>query len=62
MDSLALNCDNVKEEVKDFVRRHIKDLKKKEERLLSDMETFGTVETRMMKTLRYTGSCYVFLE
>lgn len=52
MESLALNCESVKEDVKDATRRLYRDLKKKEDALIAEIDTWVTVESRLMRGLR----------
>lgn len=52
LDCLKINCDSVKEEIKDYVRRFVKELKKREDSLLNEIDAFQTAETRIVKTTR----------
>lgn len=52
MESLAINSEHVKDEVKDYVRRYCKELKRKEERFLSEVETFYSAEIRLVRLFK----------
>uniref|UniRef100_A0A0N5A947 RING-type domain-containing protein n=1 Tax=Syphacia muris TaxID=451379 RepID=A0A0N5A947_9BILA len=48
---LTLNCETTKDEVKEYFRRYFRDLKKREELFLQEIETFHANETRLMRNL-----------
>ncbi|KHN78189.1 RING finger protein nhl-1 [Toxocara canis] len=49
---LTLNCETTKDEVKEYFRRYYRELKKKEEMFIQEIETFHSTETRLMRNLR----------
>ncbi|VDK29859.1 unnamed protein product [Gongylonema pulchrum] len=49
---LALNCETAKDEVKEYFRRYYRELKKREEMFIEEIETFQASETRLMRNLR----------
>lgn len=51
-ESLTVNCDNTKEEIRDYVKRYIKELKKREDSLIAEVDAFHNAEQRTIKTVR----------
>ncbi|KAK6102602.1 NHL repeat family protein [Brugia pahangi] len=49
---LTLNCETAKDEVKEYFRRYYRELKKREEMFIEEIETFNATETRLMRNLR----------
>lgn len=49
---LTLNCETTKDEVREYFRRYYRELKKKEEMFIQEIETFHSTETRLMRNLR----------
>uniref|UniRef100_A0A915B0R8 RING-type domain-containing protein n=2 Tax=Parascaris TaxID=6254 RepID=A0A915B0R8_PARUN len=49
---LTLNCETTKDEVREYFRRYYRELKKKEELFIQEIETFHSTETRLMRNLR----------
>ncbi|VDN02807.1 unnamed protein product [Thelazia callipaeda] len=49
---LSLNCETAKDEVKEYFRRYHRELKKREEMFIEEIETFNVTETRLMRNLR----------
>lgn len=49
---LSLNCETTKDEVKEYFRRYYRELKKREEMFLNEIDTFHSTETRLMRNLR----------
>ncbi|KAL4003681.1 NHL repeat family protein [Acanthocheilonema viteae] len=52
MELLSLNCETAKDEVKEYFRRYYRELKKREEMFIEEIETFNATETRLMRNLR----------
>ncbi|KJH43472.1 zinc finger, C3HC4 type [Dictyocaulus viviparus] len=52
LELLTLNCETTKDEVKEYFHRHQRDLKKREEVFLNEIETFHATESRLMSNLR----------
>lgn len=52
IDSLQTNCDATKEEIRDYVSRFTRELKKREETLLDEVDSFYQTETRTMRNCR----------
>lgn len=46
-DNLQMNCELVKDEVRDYVRRFTKELKKREDSLITEIEAFQLTENRL---------------
>uniref|UniRef100_A0A915PJR9 RING-type domain-containing protein n=1 Tax=Setaria digitata TaxID=48799 RepID=A0A915PJR9_9BILA len=49
---LSLSCETAKDEVKEYFRRYYRELKKREEMFIEEIETFNATETRLMRNLR----------
>ncbi|EFO20548.2 RING finger protein nhl-1 [Loa loa] len=49
---LSLNCETTKDEVREYFRRYYRELKKREEMFIEEIETFNATETRLMRNLR----------
>nr|CDJ82341.1 Zinc finger and NHL repeat domain containing protein [Haemonchus contortus] len=52
LELLTLNCETTKDEVKEYFHRHQRDLKKREDAFLSEIDTFHATESRLMSNLR----------
>lgn len=52
VDNVKMNCDLVKDEVRDYVKRFTKELKKREDALITEIEAFQLAETRLATTTR----------
>ncbi|MFH4979400.1 hypothetical protein AB6A40_006109 [Gnathostoma spinigerum] len=52
MDILNLNCETTKDEVKEYFRRYYRELKKREEMFVNEIDTFHSTELRLMRNLR----------
>ncbi|CAJ0942345.1 unnamed protein product, partial [Mesorhabditis belari] len=52
IELLSLNCETTKQEVQEYFHRHIRELKKREENFLGEIEIFQSAETRLMGNLR----------
>ncbi|KAK5986157.1 hypothetical protein GCK32_017546, partial [Trichostrongylus colubriformis] len=52
LELLSLNCETTKDEVKEYFHRHQRDLKKREDAFLSEIDTFHATESRLMSNLR----------
>ncbi|PIO69616.1 zinc finger, C3HC4 type [Teladorsagia circumcincta] len=52
LELLSLNCETTKDEVKEYFHRHLRDLKKREDAFLSEIDTFHATESRLMSNLR----------
>lgn len=52
MELLTLNCETTKDEVREYFRRYYRELKKREEMFLNEIDIFHSTETRLMRNLR----------
>ncbi|KAJ1355010.1 hypothetical protein KIN20_012120 [Parelaphostrongylus tenuis] len=52
LELLTLNCETTKDEVREYFHRHQRDLKKREEAFITEIETFHATESRLMSNLR----------
>ncbi|KAI1731855.1 NHL repeat domain-containing protein [Ditylenchus destructor] len=52
LDSLTLNGENTKAEIKEYFHRYNRELKRREEHFLNEAETFVETESRLMRALR----------
>lgn len=53
IDSLKLNCETTKDEVKEYIRRYMKELKKKEEHFVNDIDTFMVSQYDILVARRF---------
>ncbi|KAK6743647.1 hypothetical protein RB195_010748 [Necator americanus] len=52
LELLSLNCETTKDEVKEYFHRHQRDLKKREDAFLNEIDSFHATESRLMSNLR----------
>uniref|UniRef100_A0A1I7WUQ9 RING-type domain-containing protein n=1 Tax=Heterorhabditis bacteriophora TaxID=37862 RepID=A0A1I7WUQ9_HETBA len=52
LELLALNCETTKGEVREYFHRYQRDLKKREDAFLTEIDTFQATESRLMSNLR----------
>ncbi|CZR14501.1 RING-type domain-containing protein [Caenorhabditis elegans] len=52
VDMMTMNCETTKAEIKEYFHRYQRDLKKKEDNFLMEVDTFQATETRNMSNLR----------
>uniref|UniRef100_A0A0K0DD24 RING-type domain-containing protein n=1 Tax=Angiostrongylus cantonensis TaxID=6313 RepID=A0A0K0DD24_ANGCA len=52
LELLTLNCETTKDEVREYFHRHQRDLKKREDAFITEIETFHATESRLMSNLR----------
>ncbi|VDM65892.1 unnamed protein product, partial [Strongylus vulgaris] len=52
LELLTLNCETTKDEVKEYFHRHQRDLKKREDAFLNEIDSFHATESRLMSNLR----------
>ncbi|CAI2348467.1 unnamed protein product [Caenorhabditis sp. 36 PRJEB53466] len=52
IDMMTLNCETTKAEVKEYFHRYQRELKKKEDNFLMEIDTFQATESRTMSNLR----------
>ncbi|WKX99203.1 hypothetical protein Q1695_014240 [Nippostrongylus brasiliensis] len=52
LELLSMNCETTKDEVKEYFHRHQRDLKKREDAFLNEIETYHATESRLMSNLR----------
>ncbi|CAD6188315.1 unnamed protein product [Caenorhabditis auriculariae] len=52
IELMSLNCETTKDEVREYFHRYQRDLKKREENFIYEIETFHATESRLMSNLR----------
>ncbi|CAJ0578957.1 unnamed protein product, partial [Mesorhabditis spiculigera] len=52
IELLSLNCETTKQEIQEYFHRHVRELKKREDAFVAEVETFQSTETRLMAALR----------
>ncbi|PAV88026.1 hypothetical protein WR25_20280 isoform A [Diploscapter pachys] len=52
IELLTLNCETTKDEVKEYFHRYQKEMKRREEYFINEIDMFHTTESRLMKNLR----------
>ncbi|EPB71388.1 NHL repeat protein [Ancylostoma ceylanicum] len=52
LELLTLNCETTKDEVREYFHRHQRDLKKREDAFLNEIDSFHATESRLMTNLR----------